>query len=407
MLTTTLGFVAAVCLGGAGSASTAPEGLVVHEWGTFTSFSGPSGDLKRFGVRVGDDLPGFVRARMGGSAWAPIQPGMFGKEDLLALQRMETPVIYFYSDKPRDVSVEVRLNSGEVTEVFPPVSASTASSLSAVNSVATAVQPAVSAPPWASFYSDNAVRGESVVRWDNLHIRSRFCCDVTSFLDAGTSHYASARATDADPVTFDLDGKESAERFVFYRGVTESDLGVHARATGKDGFVIDRVEHGPLGAVFAVEIQDGRVRFAQADGVQAGARMLLPVETSSEEGLEEAMTAALARAGLYDREAAAMVATWKHLWFGESGTRLLAILPQETVDGVLPLRVSPEPASVSRVFVARLEMLTPERLEEIKVLLKQRQGSNVLEQGAAEEGLRTLGRFYGPAVKLAGGDEGC
>jgi hypothetical protein len=380
MLAGTLGLVAAACL--AGPPAAAPDGLVVHEWGTFTSFSGPSGDLQRFAVRVGDDLPAFVRVRTGARGWSPAQQGLFLKDEVQATQRMETPVIYFYTDTPRDVSVEVRLASGRVTEVFPPVSASPKD-------------------------RGGAAQGASVVRWDNLHVRSHSCCDVLSFLDAGKSHYASARATDAGLVTFDLDGKECAERFVFYRGVSESDLGVHAQATGKDGFVIDRVENGPLPAVFAVEIEDGRLRFAQADGVGAGARMVLPVGASSAQLLEEAMTAALARAGLYDREAAAMVATWKHLWFGEPGTRLLAILPQKTVDGVVPLTVSPEPTKISRVFVARLEMLTPERLEGIRALRQQRERPDFLGQAAAEEKLRTLGRFYVPALRLAGSDDGC
>ena len=35
------------------------------------------------------------------------------------LQRMETPVIYFYSDQPRTIDVAVRFPQGEITEWYP------------------------------------------------------------------------------------------------------------------------------------------------------------------------------------------------------------------------------------------------------------------------------------------------
>ena len=41
----------------------------------------------------------------------------------------------------------------------------------------------------------------------------------------------------------------------------------------------------------------------------------------------------------------------------EDGTRLLVLLPQESIDAVLPLSITPQPAETRRVFVARLELL--------------------------------------------------
>ena len=69
------------------------------------------------------------------------------------------------------------------------------------------------------------------------------------------------------------------------------------------------------------------------------------------------VVAALVTAGLYPKEATAMVDTWKDQWFAEQGTRVLYILPRAWTDRTLPLDVSPRPDRVVRV----MELLTPSR----------------------------------------------
>jgi hypothetical protein len=62
--------------------------------------------------------------------------------------------------------------------------------------------------------------------------------------------------------------------------------------------------------------------------------------------------------GLHADEAHAMLETWKNSWF-EEGSRLFYIVPRNFVDSVLPLSISPAPAEITRVFVGRLELITP------------------------------------------------
>ena len=82
-----------------------------------------------------------------------------------------------------------------------------------------------------------------------------------------------------------------------------------------------------------------------------------------------ALTAELERMlmshGLFPKEAAAMVATWSDSWF-EEGSRLFYVLPQNAVDAILPLRVTPRPAHTVRVFVSRLEVITPSTLQDVE-----------------------------------------
>jgi len=61
---------------------------------------------------------------------------------------------------------------------------------------------------------------------------------------------------------------------------------------------------------------------------------------------------------LYRDEAHAMVETWKDSWF-EERNRLIYILPRGFIDNVLPLTIDPEPGQIVRVFVGRLEIVTP------------------------------------------------
>ena len=89
--------------------------LIVHEWGTFTSFSGSDGVKLEFRPLVENDLPRFVGTTL------PSWNDMLSKRSIRAIQRMETPVTYFYTPVERDVSVKVNFPQGLLTEYFPPV----------------------------------------------------------------------------------------------------------------------------------------------------------------------------------------------------------------------------------------------------------------------------------------------
>ena len=84
-----------------------------------------------------------------------------------------------------------------------------------------------------------------------------------------------------------------------------------------------------------------------------------PSLDSSLTALRYELEDALVAQGLYPKEAQAMVETWRDSWF-EEGTRLIYILPSRAVDAFLPLHVDPVPSQTARVFVGRIELITPE-----------------------------------------------
>src|SRR5262245_31184163 len=78
------------------------HGLVVHEWGTFTSIAGEDGrPVVRLPQAGPSDLPDFVdriNCRIKGSLSGNV--------------RMETPVIYFYAPQEMTVRVSVQFRQG-------------------------------------------------------------------------------------------------------------------------------------------------------------------------------------------------------------------------------------------------------------------------------------------------------
>jgi hypothetical protein len=88
--------------------------------------------------------------------------------------------------------------------------------------------------------------------------------------------------------------------------------------------------------------------------------------------------------GLYGDEASAMIETWRDSWF-EEGTRLFYVVPRPAIDAVLPLKIDPAPIAIARVFVGRMELVTPTTRSEVREAL-------IANQAAT---LRTYGRFLG------------
>jgi hypothetical protein len=63
-----------------------------------------------------------------------------------------------------------------------------------------------------------------------------------------------------------------------------------------------------------------------------------------------------------------MIETWQDSWF-EDGTRVFYIVPRRFTDAQLPLKITP-PATVSRVFVGRIEILSPSTRQTIETALR-------------------------------------
>ena len=383
------------------SASDAPRDLVVHEWGTFTSVQGGDGVPPRWHAQQIGDLPRFVHN------WLKPELGrqpktelFFGKAGLSGLQRMETPVIYFYSDRELDADVEVRFPKGLITEWYPQASRIGPCTLKTNASPALAKHGAA----------------ESLVHWQSIRVSpAQANRDTTKLLPTDTqgTHYLAARATDAAILRArPTDTTDEQEKFLFYRGTGSFGTPLVV-TTSEDGMVsLQNTGTVPLAHLFLLHIQDGKAEWAHLDKLDAKTQQpwqrfsSLPAnqrksvaETQKEIG--DAMAKALTEAGLYPAEAKAMVKTWNEAWFGEEGVRVLYLLPPAWTDEILPLKLNPKPRELVRVMVGRAEIIPPRLQRELAVQLKLSNEGDTQAKDRLQAYYRKMGRFYGPAIQLA------
>src|SRR5258707_2940197 len=92
--------------------------FIVHESGTFTSFAGSDGISLEFRPLVTSDLPDFVldrakQAHLFNQRFTAGHRSIYTtKSTVRSLQRIETPVTYFYTARDRVVDVTVGFPQG-------------------------------------------------------------------------------------------------------------------------------------------------------------------------------------------------------------------------------------------------------------------------------------------------------
>jgi hypothetical protein len=311
--------------------------LVAHEWGTFTSVANENGSAIEWAPLLGPpDLPCFVN-RWGG-VYKSIARG---------LVRMETPVLYFYTQQPQRVSVHVDFPRGSITEWYPD-----------------AIQ--TQAPNHIAWKDVQLVPGK----------------DLAYPLTEGASHYYAARNTDATPLRIG-----DQEKMIFYRGLGNFEPPLLARYGSEGRLELRNVGKDPIPFAILFENQAGALGFRIAENVTGSATIEPPELTRDIAAVRELLATRLTDLGLYPKEARAMVDTWADSWFTE-GSRVLYIVPRATVDSLLPLTITPTPADIQRVFVGRVEVLSPRAKSTLTRAI--RAGDN--------DTLTAFGRFLEPFV---------
>jgi hypothetical protein len=239
--------------------------------------------------------------------------------------------------------------------------------------------------------------------------------------DDGTqNHYFHARETDSALVQVHCPrGPKSGplapagdffEKFLFYRGVGNFELPL--RLESHDDETYELVNSGPdaVRSLFLVTVDGADVRFHEFDAVESNGRLTLsqrPQPATIDE-LAQSVVAALVREGLFEKEARAMVNTWKSSWFGENGTRLLYMVPRRITDELLPLEITPRPDETVRVLVGRMEIMSTQAEARVIELVRKSAVQRQAAQAETESGesapyrwlpeLDELGRFAEPAL---------
>jgi hypothetical protein len=311
-----------------------PE-LTVHEWGTFTAIAGKDGRAVEWTALTGStDLPQFVEH---------ISSANF-KLGLRGTIRMETPVMYFYSPRDVTVSVAVAFSRGLITEWYPH---------------AARVQPSRVLPNAAL----SQLQTDGTIMWSDVGVSPNLSGDFPR--EVASNRYYAARETSSAPLRVKTSAGEQQEKFLFYRGVSASPLPLSAEQNTDGKLLVKRLTEGVIPAVIVFERRGERVGYRFAGALMDDTVLDPPALTGSIDALCGDLEGILVDQGLYPDEAHAMVETWRDSWF-EEGSRLIYIAPRGFVDGVLPLTIRPVPGQTVRVFVGRLEIVTPATARAVK-----------------------------------------
>ena len=333
--------------------------LTAHEWGTFTSIAGSDGQAVEWSPLAGStDLPSFVEHFR--------DPGF--KLGLRGTVRMETPVLYFYDSREETVAVSVAFSKGVITEWYPHASR---------------VEPA------ADLYGQNLRRAGASggIAWDSVTLAPTGRPDFPA--GDGNNHYFAARMTSSTPLRLKTAAGEQQEKFLFYRGVSTLAVPFSAMLNSDGKLRVKNRGDQEIPTTILFERRGQRVGYRVGGALQDEAVLDAPELNSSMDELRRDLEGILVGQGLYQDEAHAMVETWKDSWFGE-GSRLLYIVPPAFVNEVLPLSIKPAPAQTVRVFVGRLEIVTPATEKEVEKALA--------EQDTAT--LNAYGRFLEPILAM-------
>jgi len=328
--------------------------LVVHEWGTFTSFQDPLGDTIG-GINVDDEpVPEFVHRLWTVPIWTRAsRPALWSQgaprchPDVTL--RLETPVVYFY---PPEKSVDigkfrfgVRFRGGWLTEYFPAADAGDQSVPGSLTSAS-----------------------EGHLEWQGLRLGE---ADLADLPQTSEHVWLAPRRVGAATVTTS-DGGES-EKYLFYRGVghldapfvaSRQDRSVTIALRGKPSqWQMDTVSQGWLVHVLPDQrLVYSTVRLQAMDDRQQwtvplpGAGTAAPASQRAK--LRTELRQALIEAGLFPDEAEAMLATWELSYFKSGGLRFFFVLPRDWIDHYLPISLS-VPASMTRVMMGRIELVSP------------------------------------------------
>jgi hypothetical protein len=316
---------AAVALAGA-QAPPKVSALTVHEWGTFTSIAGEDGQAVRWLPQSGpSDLPCFVEHSL-----LQVKVGFRGTI------RMETPVLYFYAPREMSLGVNVGFRQGLITEWFPH------------GTVGQTVG-----------YDANY---QGTLSWPDVRVLPGRPAEFPT--ESGPSHYYKARNTDAAPIQ----ASGQTEKFLFYRGVGTFAPPISAAVQSDGKVVVWSPEEAPLGDLILFENRRGTMAYSVRKVSTGRATLDRPALDDTTPTPQRDLVRILVAHGLYPKEAEAMVDTWSDSWF-EEGARLLYIAPRPAVDAIVPLTITPAPSAVERVFVGRMELVTPVTRRDVRLAL--------------------------------------
>jgi hypothetical protein len=284
------------------------------------------------------------------------------KAEMKAAVRMETPVIYFYPNREMDIFTKVDFPKGKITEWYP-----------------------------------HARAVENGVDWGRLKVTPGAPLNLPA--DYSDNHYYAARETDAAPLQICATNghKTEQEKFLFYRGVGNFDLPLAVTLENNRVTLRNTASEG-IARLLVFENRDGKIGFQSIDNFSGKTTIDRPALDTNVDAVIQRLRQTLVAAGLFDKEADAMIKTWRNSWF-EPGMRVFYVLPRSATDAVLPITIDPRPDELVRVLVGRTEVITPEMEKSVEEQVQRLDDRSPAVRSDAAASIKKYGRFSEPILK--------
>jgi hypothetical protein len=172
------------------------------------------------------------------------------------------------------------------------------------------------------------------------------------------SHYYAASNTNSSPFRLTTPNSDKSGKFLFYRGVSVAPAPLSALVLPNGQIEAMNQSAAEIPKLILFERRGDKIGFREVNGLYEGAILGPPILDASLDSLLPDLEASLVSSGLCPEEAHAMLESWKDSWF-EEGSRLIYIVPNSFVENILPLSIEPQPATIHRVSLCRMELLTP------------------------------------------------
>ncbi len=315
--------------------------LVAHEWGVLACATGANRSLVGASGPADDDLPSFI---------TQLNTLVIG-----GAMAIRQPIIHLYTDKPSDVSVNVRFANGYPTCFDPP------------------------ARTWANT-RDLKTAGNGHINW----VGRLDTAPKGTMPPVATDHWiAKCRATDATPFTVGT----RTEKYLFYEGAITVTCPIVLAIDG-DGIRVTSTGEWKEQAV-AIRVSNSKAQTFRVDA--AGSKV-----TREDVSLDTMLT----DAGLYAKEAAALLGIWRDHFTKRDGLRLITLLTGEAYDALLPLEVCPKPVETKRVMMLCIDFPTPDLEVRVAKLVEKLASDELSDRNGAEAELLGIGGLAaGPLAK--------
>src|SRR4029077_2581329 len=228
------------------------SGLIAHEWGTFTSVAGETGQaVEWLPLNSSSDLPSFVQHFRG----TGFKVGLGGTI------RMETPVLYFYSRHDATVDVSVSFLHGLITEWYPRASH---------------IEPSSSLENVALFQQQSS----GSISWKSVSVQPS--ASLAFPAEAQPSHYYAARDVASSPLRVSTKNGNESEKFLFYRGVSVAPAPLSTLVLPNGQIEVMNQSAAEIPKLILFERRGEKIGFREINSLREGAILDPPVVGASE-----------------------------------------------------------------------------------------------------------------------------